>query len=141
MSLDKVIAIAGKPGIYELKQQTRSGFVAESLVDGKRITVGIRHNVSVLSEIAIYTLSEEKPLREVLQAIKDKENGAPTINHKVSKDELEEFFFNVVPDYDEDRVYASDIKKVVQWYNILQAKDMLNFEAPASPAAASEEEE
>lgn len=141
MSLDKVIAIAGKPGIYELKQQTRSGFVAESLVDGKRITVGIRHNVSVLSEIAIYTLSEEKPLREVLQAIKDKENGGPTINHKVSKDELEEFFFTVMPDYDEDRVYASDIKKVVQWYNILQAKDMLNFEAPAAPAAASEEEE
>lgn len=138
MSLDKVIAIAGKPGIYELKQQTRSGFVAESLVDGKRITVGIRHNVSVLSEIAIYTLSEEKPLREVLTAIKEKENGGPTINHKVSKDELEEFFFNVIPDYDEDRVYASDIKKVVQWYNILQSKDMLNFEAPAT---ASEEEE
>lgn len=138
MSLDKVIAIAGKPGIYELKQQTRSGFVAQSLLDGKRITVGIRHNVSVLSEIAIYTLTEEKPLREVLQAIKDKENGGPTINHKVSKDELEEFFFNVIPDYDEDRVYASDIKKVVQWYNILQQKDMLNFEAPE---ATSEEEE
>ncbi|ANH61492.1 MULTISPECIES: DUF5606 domain-containing protein [Dokdonia] len=137
MSLDKVIAIAGKPGIYELKQQTRSGFVAESLVDGKRITVGIRHNVSVLSEIAIYTLSAEKPLREVFQAIKEKENGGPTIHHKVSKDELEEFFFNVVPDYDEDRVYASDIKKVVQWYNILQQKEMLNFEAPV----ASDEEE
>lgn len=138
MSLDKVLAISGKPGIYELKTQTRSGFVAESLLDGKRITVGIRHNVSILSEIAIYTLSKEMPLREVLQKIKDKENGAPTISHKVSKDELEEFFFGLIPDYDEDRVYASDIKKVVQWYNILQSKDMLNFDAPAD--AAGEEE-
>ncbi|TVZ50921.1 DUF5606 domain-containing protein [Dokdonia sp. Hel_I_53] len=139
MSLDKVIAISGKPGIYALKQQTRSGFVAESLIDNKRITVGIRHNVSVLSEIAIYTLSEEKPLKEVFQKIKDKENGEQTISHKSSKDELEEFFFNLIPDYDEDRVYASDIKKVVQWYNILQKNDMLDFET--SEAAASEEEE
>jgi len=138
MSLDKVIAISGKPGIYALKKQTRSGFVAESLIDNKRITVGIRHNVSVLSEIAIYTLSEEKPLREVFQKIKEKENGAPTINHKVSKDELEEYFFNLIPDYDEDRVYPSDIKKVVQWYNILQKNDMLDFE---EPVAAGDEEE
>lgn len=138
MSLDKVISISGKPGIYKLDKQTRSGFVAESLIDKKRITVGIRHNVSVLSEIAIYTLSAEKPLREVFQAIKEKENGGPTINHKASKDELEEFFFNLIPDYDEDRVYASDIKKVVQWYNILQKNDMLDFEA--APTAADEEE-
>ena len=138
MSLDKILSISGKPGIYELKTQTRSGFVAESLLDGKRITVGIRHNVSILSEIAIYTLSKEMPLREVLQKIKEKENGEQTINHKVSKDELEEFFFGVVPDYDEDRVYASDIKKVVQWYNILQAKDMLDFDAPADTAGEEE---
>ncbi len=137
MSLDKILAISGKPGIYELKTQTRSGFVAESLLDGKRLTVGMRHNVSVLSEIAIYTLTEEIPLREVFQKIKEKENGGPTINHKVSKDELEEFFFNVVPDYDEDRVYPSDIKKVVQWYNILQKKDMMDF---SSPEVSDEEE-
>ena len=74
MSLDKVLAISGKPGIYSLKTQTRSGFVAESLVDGKRLSVGIRHNVSILSEIAIYTLSQELPLREVFQKIKEKEN-------------------------------------------------------------------
>jgi hypothetical protein len=139
MSLDKVLAIAGKPGIYSLKTQTRSGFVAESLVDGKRLSVGIRHNVSILSEIAIYTLSQELPLREVFQKIKDKENGAATINHKVPKDELEAFFFDLIPDYDEDRVYPSDIKKVVQWYNILHKNDMLDFSAPAE--VASEEEE
>lgn len=139
MSLDKVLAISGKPGIYSLKTQTRSGFVAESLVDGKRLSVGIRHNVSILSEIAIYTLSQELPLREVFQKIKDKENGAETINHKVSKDKLEEFFFDLIPDYDEDRVYPSDIKKVVQWYNILHKNDMLDFSAPQEVAADEEE--
>lgn len=138
MGLDKILAISGKPGIYELKAQTRSGFVAQSLLDGKRISVGLRHNVSILSEIAIYTLTEEIPLREVFEKIKEKENGGPTINHKVSKDELEEFFFNVVPDYDEDRVYPSDIKKVVQWYNILQKNDLMDF---SSPEAAADEEE
>lgn len=137
MSLDKVLSIPGKPGIYALKTQTRSGFVAESLLDGKRITVGIRHNVSILSEIAIYTLSAEKPLREVFQKIKEKENGGPTISHKATRDELEEYFFNLIPDYDEDRVYPSDIKKVVHWYNILQKNDMLDFSAPDK----SEEEE
>lgn len=127
MGLDKVLAISGKPGLYELKAQTRTGFVAESLIDGKRLTVGMRHNVSILSEIAIYTLDKEVPLAEVLGKIKEKENGEATISHKSSKDELEEFFFNVLPDYDEDRVYASDIKKVVQWYNLLQKNDLMDF--------------
>ena len=69
------------------------------------------------------------PLKEVLSKIKDKENGAQTsISHKDSKDKLEEYFFEVLPDYDEDRVYASDIKKVVQWYNMLQKNDLLDFE-------------
>jgi len=76
-------------------------------------------------------------LRVILQKIKDKENGEPTISHKVSKDELEEYFFGLVPDYDEDRVYPSDIKKIVQWYNILQKKGMLDF---SDPDATDEEE-
>ena len=132
MSLDKVIAISGKPGIYSLKAQTRGGFLTESLLDGKKLSVGIRHNVSVLSEIAIYTTTAEMPLREVFEKIKEKEDGGETISHKVSKDQLEEYFFTLIPDYDEDRVYASDIKKVVQWYNILQRKGMLDFSETAS---------
>ena len=132
MSLDKIISISGKPGIYELKTQTRGGFLTESLIDGKKLSVGLRHNVSVLSEIAIYTTTAEMPLREVFEKIKTKENGEATISHKVSKDELEEYFFNLIPDYDEDRVYASDIKKVVQWYNILQRKGMMDFSETAS---------
>jgi len=133
MSLDKILSVSGKPGLYEVKTQTRTGFVAQSLIDGKRISVGIQHNVSILSEIAIYTLTEELPLREVFKKIKTKEKGKPTsISHKDGKDALEEYFFEVLPDYDEDRVYASDIKKVVQWYNLLQKHDLLDLEEPKS---------
>ncbi|WP_417236481.1 DUF5606 domain-containing protein [Bizionia paragorgiae] len=139
MGLDKILAISGKPGLYKLVAQTRGGFVAESLMDNRRITVGIQQNVSVLSEIAIYTLVAEVPLKEVFNKIKEKENGAQTsVSHKESKDKLEEYFFEVLPDYDEDRVYASDIKKVLQWYNMLQKNDLLNFEEET--VTADEEE-
>lgn len=132
MTLDKILAISGKPGLYLLKTQTRTGFVAESLIDDKRVTIGLRHNVSILSEIAIYTLTEEVPLATVFQKIKAKEEGAAaSISHKDSKDKLEEYFFEILPDYDEDRVYTSDIKKVIQWYNLLHAKGMTDFELEA----------
>ncbi len=128
MGLDKILSVSGRPGLYKVQAQTRTGFLAESLLDGKRISVGIQHNVSILSEIAIYTLSEELPLREVLKKIKEKEDGKPTaIGHKESKDKLEEYFFEVLPDYDEDRVYASDIKKIIQWYNLLQKHQLLDL--------------
>ena len=128
MSLDKILSIGGKPGLYRLLTQTRSGFVAESLLDGKKITVGIQSNVSVLSEIAIYTLDKEIPLREVFLKIQTKEKGKKTsVGHKDEKIKLEEYFFEVLPDYDEDRVYASDIKKIIQWYNILQENKITDF--------------
>ncbi|MFC0605386.1 DUF5606 family protein [Winogradskyella pulchriflava] len=143
MSLDKILSISGKPGLYQIVTQTRTGAVVESLIDKKRLTVGAHSNISILSEIAIYTLTEEVPLREVLKKIKDKENGKPTsISHKDGKDTLEEYFFEVLPDYDEDRVYASDIKKVVQWYNLLQTNDLLGDleEEPTEESDTSEEE-
>ncbi|MEW7280755.1 DUF5606 domain-containing protein [Aquimarina sp. 2201CG1-2-11] len=140
MSLDKILAISGKPGLYELKTQTRSGFLAESLIDGKRLSVSIRHNVSILSEIAIYTFAEEVPLREIFQKIYDKEEGGQAINHKESKNKLESYFSEILPDYDEDRVYASDMKKVIQWYNILQSKGMTDFSEPETDKALQEEE-
>ncbi|MDO5969979.1 DUF5606 domain-containing protein [Flavivirga aquimarina] len=128
MSLDKVLSIGGRPGLYKLITQTRGGFVAESLIDNKRVSVSVQNNVSILSEIAIYTLTEEIPLKQVFETIKKKENGQPcSVKPKDSKDKLEEYFFDVLPDYDEDRVYASDIKKVVQWYNLLQKHNMLDF--------------
>jgi len=133
MSLDKILSISGKPGLFHLKTQTRSGFVAESLLDGKRISVNMHSNVSILSEIAVYTLTEEVPLRKVFAAIKKKEEGKKTsISHKDGKDALEEYFFEILPDYDEDRVYASDIKKIVQWYNLLHKHELLNFDVKAS---------
>ena len=127
MSLEKILSISGKPGLYELKTQTRTGILAESLIDGKKVTVSARQNVSLLSEIAIYTLTEEVPLRVVFQKIAEKEHGGEAVSHKASKDELEEYFFNILPDYDEDRVYASDIKKVVQWYNLLNKHGITDF--------------
>lgn len=128
MTLDKILSIGGKPGLFKLLTQTRTGFVGESLLDGKRVTVGLRSNVSVLSEIAIYTLEEEVPLREVFQKIKEKEDGGKTsVHHKDEKIKLEEYFFEVLPNYDEDRVYPSDIKKIVQWYNILNEKGITDF--------------
>lgn len=143
MSLDKILSISGKPGLYQIVTQTRTGAVVESLIDKKRITVGAHSNISILSEIAIYTLTEEVPLRDVLKKVKEKEDGKPTaISHKDSKDILEEFFFEVLPDYDEDRVYPSDIKKVVQWYNLLQKNNLLDsLEESKEDKKASEEEE
>jgi hypothetical protein len=128
MSLDKILSIGGKPGLYRLLTQTRTGFVAESLLDKKRVSVGAHNNVSVLSEIAIYTLEEELPLREVFQKIQVKEKGGKTsVAHKAEKIALEEYFFEILPNYDEDRVYASDIKKVIQWYNLLHDNGITNF--------------
>ena len=142
MSLDKILAISGKPGLYEIVTQTRTGAVVQSLIDKKRITVGAHSNISILSEIAIYTLTEEVSLKDVLKKIKDKENGEQTsISHKDGKDTLEEYFFEVLPDYDEDRVYASDIKKVVQWYNLLHKNDLLESLETEEEVTASDEEE
>lgn len=128
MSLDKILSIGGKPGLYRLLTQTRTGFVAESLLDKKRVSVGAHNNVSVLSEIAIYTLEEELPLRQVFQNIQVKEKGGKTsVAHKAEKIVLEEYFFEILPNYDEDRVYASDIKKVIQWYNLLHDNGITDF--------------
>lgn len=140
MSLDKVLAISGKPGLYQLKNRTRNGFLATSLLDGKTINVGGHHNVSLLSEIAIYTLKEEVPLREVFKLIFEKESGKETISHKASKDELEEFIFTILPEYDEDRVYVSDIKKIVQWYNILVKSGLTDFSKAEEEPTESEKE-
>ena len=128
MNVEKILSISGKPGLYSLKVQTRTGFVAESFIDGKKITVGMKSNVSLLSEISLYTQTAEKPLVEVLRAIAVKENEGPAISHKEDNDKLLAYFEQIVPDYDKDRVYPSDIKKVLNWYNTLQAKGLVSKE-------------
>ena len=130
MNLDKILAIAGKPGLYSLKVQTRTGFVAESFMDGKKITVNLRTNVSLLTEISMYTTTEEKPLAEVMRAIAIKEDCGPAISHKEDNAKLVAYFLEILPDYDQDRVYPSDIKKVLNWYNTLQEKGLVSKEEP-----------
>ena len=140
MELDKILAISKKPGLYKLITQSRGGFIAESLLDKKRISVNISSNVSVLSEIAIYTLSEEIPIKTVFSKIFEKENGNLTsTSPKASKDDLEAYFFSVLSDYDEDRVYASDIKKILSWYNLLNEHQFFDFKIK-TPVLEEEEE-
>lgn len=128
MEFDKILSVSGKPGLYELITQTRSGVLAQSLVDGKKIQVNLRNNISILSEISIFTYSGEESLLDVFKAIHKETNGENSIDHKSSKKELEAYFRNILPEYDEDRVYQSDIKKVIQWYNILIDNGFKGFE-------------
>lgn len=139
MGLEKVLSISGKPGLYELSAQTRGGFVAKSILDGKKISVNVRHNVSLLSEIAIYTYTEEVPLGTIFQKIYEKENGGQAIDHKASKKELEDYFSEILPEYDEDRVYQSDIKKIIQWYNILVSHGYTDFSKEEAKGDSGEE--
>lgn len=127
MGLEKVLSISGKPGLYELTAQTRGGFVAKSITEGNKISVNVRHNVSLLSEIAIYTYTEEVPLGNIFTKMFEKEEGKPAIDPKSSKKELEAYFSEVLPDYDVDRVYQSDIKKIIQWYNLLVTNGYTDF--------------
>ena len=141
MSIEKILAISGKPGLYAFKVQTRTGFLAESLIDGKKITVGLRSNVSLLSEISVYTYDGEVRLSEVFNAIATKEDNGPAISHKEDNTKLTEYFREILPDFDEDRVYASDIKKILNWYNMLQANDLISKDESATEEEAPKTEE
>lgn len=130
MNLEKILSISGKPGLFALKVQTRTGFLAESLVDGKKISVSLKVNVSLLSEISIYTIEAEKPLAEVMRNIAIKENEGPAISHKEDNATLVSYFAEILPEYDSERVYPSDIKKILNWYNLLQSKGLVSKEEP-----------
>lgn len=132
MDITKILSIAGRPGLYKHVAQSRKGIVIESLTDGVNSTAFPSENVSSLQDIAIFTVGEDKPLYEVFQAIFKKENGGKTISHKSSSKELKEYFKEVLPEYDEDRVYVSNIKRILQWYNILQAQGLIDLEKPKS---------
>lgn len=140
MTLNKILSIAGKPGLFCLKIQTRTGFVAESLLDGKKVTVGLKSNVSLLSEISVFTNSEEKPLTEIMRAIATKEDNGPAISHKEDNAKLVAYFLEILPDYDHDRVYPSDIKKIVNWYNMLQARGLVSKNVPTEDEVTSDKE-
>ncbi len=136
MSLEKIVAIAGKPGLFEIVSQTKGGLIVQSLVDKKRIPINAMHNVSVLNDIAIYTYDDEIPLRNIFKSIAEK--GDKVISHKESNTNLVSFFSTVLPDFDEDRVYPSNIKKVIQWYTIL-ANAKFDFSTLSEEDADEEE--
>lgn len=128
MSFEKIIAISGKPGLFQIITQTRTGFLLESLLDGKKVSMSLKNNVSLLTEISVYTYSGEVKLSEVLQKISEKENKEQMIFNKDDKAGLEKYFKEILPEYDAERVYHSDIKKIFQWYNLLQSKQLLEFQ-------------
>lgn len=138
---DIILSIAGKPGLYRLVSQGRNMLIVESIdAAHRRFPVGARDRVTSLNDVSMYTDSEDKPLMEIFDAICRKEEGKPTaISHKSATDaELAAFMAAVVPDYDRDRVYMTDIKKLIQWYNILVNNGYTDF---AAEEAAGEEAE
>lgn len=134
MKLKDIVAINGKPGLYEIKAQSKGGIIVASLLDGKKIPITASHNISALNEIAIYTYEEEIPLRLIFKSIGEKEEGKETISHKESGKVLTSYFREILSNFDEERVYTSNIKKIMQWYNLLVSK---NFDF----ASIKEEEE
>jgi len=138
MELKDIVSVNGKPGLYEIKAQSKGGIIVESLLDGKKFPITVTHNISALNEIAIYTYEEEVPLRVILKAIGEKEGGKEAINPKESGKVLTSYFREILPDFDEERVYTSNIKKVLQWYNLLASQ---NFDFTAIKEEESETEE
>ena len=128
MELKGIIAITGQPGLYVTVGEGKSGIIVESLLDKKRIPVFMTSRVSSLEDIAIYTDEKEVPLKDVFKNIFDKENGGEAISQKASNDEIKKYFAQVLPNYDEDRVYVSDMKKVINWYNTLHKNNLVTFE-------------
>lgn len=125
LNLKKIISISGQPGLFQFVSQSRNGIIVESLLDGKRMNASASAKVSSLGDIAVYTETGEVALREVLKGIRTKENGGQALNPKASNDQLKAYLESVLPEFDKEKVYASDIKKMVAWYNLLQSKDML----------------
>lgn len=127
MDLTEILSISGKPGLYKMISQTKTGMLVESMNDQKRFPVFAHEKISSLEEISIFTETDDIPLKEVFQKINTMMEGDKAPSHKSPANELKDFFEDVVEDYDKERVYVSDIKKVIQWYNILLEKELLDF--------------
>ena len=138
--LRTILSISGKPGLYKLESHAKNMLIVESLIDKKKIPAHAKDKVISLGDIAIYTEDGETPLHKVLTSVKEKENGeVASINPtKASTDELRAYFAEVLPNFDRDRVYPSDIRKLLNWYNIL-IKAGINEFTPAEEQAAEAE--
>tara|TARA_B100001146_G_scaffold224095_1_gene240746 strand:+ start:373 stop:807 length:435 start_codon:yes stop_codon:yes gene_type:complete len=127
MNLEGIIAITGKAGLFKVISQGNNAVIVESLTDKKRMPITVRYQANTLEEIGIYTLEDTTPLSEIFDTISKKENAKQSIGHKVSKEELIKYFEEILPNYDEERVYISNIKKVIQWYNALQTAGLIEL--------------
>jgi len=140
MDLSGIISIGGMPGLYKVVAQSKNGIIVESIADKKRMPAYSSYKISALEDISVFTTGEDMPLSEVFQKIFDKEKGGPAIDTKKSEIELKKYFGEVLPEYDQDRVYASDIKKALNWYNLLQKMDMLKQKEEVKQEETSTEE-
>ncbi len=127
--LKDILSITGKPGLYKLVNRGNNMLIVESLVDGKRMPTYARDKIVSLAEISMYTMGEDIALSEVLTKLGEKEGlqVAAIDPKKADNDELREFFAAVLPDFDRDRVYPSDIRKLIQWYNVLITAGITDF--------------
>jgi len=144
MDLSKIVSISGKPGLYVVKSQAVGRLIVESVLDGKCSPAFARERMSSLEEISIFSTDEDRPLKEVFMMIHDKMGDKVDFDFKkASNEELREKFAFVMPDYDEDAVYPSDMRKVFAWYQMLNDKGLLGFtveeEKPEAEAETSAE--
>jgi len=126
--LKEILSVTGKPGLFKLISQGKNMLIVESLIDGKRMPAFTKDKVVSLSDIAIFTENEEVPLIQVFEKLRIKENSAvASIDSKSDNDKLRKFMLEVLPEYDRDRVYPSDIRKLINWYNILINSGFTSF--------------
>ena len=139
MDLSKIVSISGKPGLYVIKSQAIGRLIVESVIDGKCSPAFARDRMSSLEEISIFSTDEDRPLKDVFKMIHEKMGDKVDFDFKkASNDELREKFAFVMPDYDEDAVYPSDMKKVFAWYQMLMDKNLLDFTEEEQPEAEAE---
>jgi hypothetical protein len=138
MNLKDIIAISGEPGLFKFIAQGKNAIIVEHIETKKRISAYSSAKISSLEDISIFTEDEDMPLGKVFDKIYEKENGGPSIDPKSEPAKLKNYFEEVLPQYAKERVYPSDIKKVVSWYNLLLSKDMLVKDEPVKEEAAGE---
>jgi hypothetical protein len=136
--LEKILSVSGKSGIFQLIAGGKSSLVVESLVDGKRLAIPPTQRVSSLSDITMFTLEDDMPLQSIFENAKNVYQGGPAPDHKSDSATLRKAMKAILPNYDAERVYDSDIRKLLQWYNILQSKNMLDFATAEEPAESEQ---
>lgn len=137
MNLTGIIAISGKPGLFKVIAQGKNNIIVESLEDNKRVPAYASDRISALDDISIYTYDDDKPLKEIFIDIFEKENGKETLSHKEDQSKLKKYLLEILPNFDQERVYSSDIKKIFQWYNLLLKVGVLVVEVEEKKTAAA----